>query len=91
MSLAVVAPDSLKGQAGINALQQLQREMAQALASANFARVRQLDATCATLLNKVCHENRNNKALLREALLDVKSVYARLLSECDRMASAKAN
>ncbi|UTF60802.1 hypothetical protein [Gilvimarinus sp. DA14] len=91
MSLVVVEPEKLAGQAGINALKQLQHDMAKALACSDFNRLSQLDATCSRLLDKVTRDNQDDKTLLLQVLLDVKTVYATLIGECARIASSKAN
>ncbi|WP_020209459.1 hypothetical protein [Gilvimarinus chinensis] len=91
MSLVVARPESLQGQAGVNALQQLKEDMTLALACENYTRLRQLDHTCMILIDKVCHENRHNKILIRETLLDIKSTYATLIDACAKAAKVNVN
>lgn len=52
--------------------------------------MRQLDKTCAVVLDGLLSENRDNKALLVEALADLKAVYRQMLIECNRLAQQQA-
>lgn len=90
MSLQVVEAPSLSGPCGIAQLKQLQADMFQSLARGDYVRVRQLDKTCAVVLDGLLSENRDNKALLVEALADLKAVYRQMLIECNRLAQQQA-
>ncbi|HEY7883734.1 MAG TPA: hypothetical protein VIC08_02185 [Cellvibrionaceae bacterium] len=82
MNLQLVTAPSLAGEAGVLQLQALQKDMARALANNDIDRVRQLDHTCAALLDKLVEANRDNRMLLTLALTDLKQVYANLINEC---------
>ena len=88
MSLQLVAAPSLQGEAGLQQLRALQQAMADALAESDFCRVRQLDATCATVLSKLMDVNRDNRPLLVDALSDLKAVYTNLIHACEVQAKA---
>jgi len=84
VSLTLVAEPCLRGVAGIEQLQLLQAEMANALAICDYSRVRQLDVACARLIDKLIDTNRDNRALMLSALVDLKGVYVQLLSACEQ-------
>lgn len=85
MSLRVIEAASLAGPEGIGQLRQLQSDMRHALAVRDYSRVRQLDKTCAVVLDAVIAANQSNRAILLEALTDLKDVYRQMLAECDRL------
>ena len=90
MSLAIVECTDLSGHSGAEALAQLKQDMAGALAEGDFDRVKQLDHTFACILDKLSSANRDNRAFLLKALIDVKQHYSQLLRECERVATARA-
>ncbi len=83
-----VATPSLLGEKGILQLRQLQKEMATALGACDYARVRQLDVTCAVLIDKLIAANQDDsrcgKNTLIQALCDLKGVYANLIGQCQQ-------
>lgn len=90
MGLQLVDAPTLAGDAGIAQLKQLQRDMYLALARKDYIRVRQLDKTCATVLDGLLSANGDNSAILVEALADLKDVYRQMLTECNRLAQQHA-
>lgn len=88
---SIQAP-SLQGEQGLAQLRQLQKEMAKALGQCDFQRVRQLDGTCAVVIDKLIAANRNDgrlgQAILLRALSDLKGVYANLIRECEGKADS---
>ena len=90
MSLHVVADPCLLGEAGVEQLRLLQADMVAALAHSDYLRVRQLDDACARLIEKLIEANRDNRALMVAALVDLKGVYAQLLSACQRQQTLEA-
>lgn len=82
MSLHLVAAPCLRGEAGVEQLRLLQGDMAAALAQCDYQRVRQLDDACARLIDKLIDANRDNRELMLAALVDLKGLYAQLLSAC---------
>jgi len=79
--VATNAP-SLAGEGGIAQLQQLQADMRAALGAGDYSRVRQLDDTCTVVLDKLIMINREHPGALLQTMLDLKQMYADLLSEC---------
>ena len=82
MRLVATSAPSLKGEGGIAQLRQLQAEMRDALSSGDYSRVRQLDDTCTVVLDKLIELNRQQPGALLQAMLDVKQMYAELISQC---------
>lgn len=73
---------SYAGEAGIEALRSIQLELQAAAQRENWNRIRQLDAVCESLIEKVIAANRDNSAVLVRALSELKGVYANLLFKC---------
>ncbi|MDO3385068.1 hypothetical protein QWI17_04345 [Gilvimarinus sp. SDUM040013] len=90
MEFYLVGTPTLAGSSGLEQLKQLQGDMYRALAEQDYARVRQLDETCATVVDGLMSANSDNTAILVEALLDLKSVYRQMLTECDRLSRQRA-
>ncbi|MDO3382602.1 hypothetical protein [Gilvimarinus algae] len=88
MSLSLVEADSLAGPGGFEQLRQLQTDMSRALAVGDYTRVRQLDETCAVLLDKLIAANRENRSILLESMMDLKALYAQMIQESERLARA---
>lgn len=82
--LCSVPPSTLSGREGVRQLRELQGDMAGALARRDFARVRQLDQTAAVVVDKLIEANGDDRQLLRDAMLDLKSVYADMIAQCRR-------
>ncbi|WP_041523343.1 hypothetical protein [Gilvimarinus agarilyticus] len=73
---------SLAGSDGIAQLHQLQGDMREALRAGNYTRVRQLDDTCTVMLDKLIELHREQPGTLLQTMLDLKQMYADLLTEC---------
>ncbi len=73
---------SYAGEAGITALRSVQRELNRALKAEDWKKIRQLDATCASLIEKVIAANQEDKSTLVRALSELKGVYANLIIRC---------
>lgn len=73
---------SYAGEAGIEALRSIQLELQRAAQREDWSRIRQLDAVCESLIEKVIAANRDNSAVLVRALSELKGVYANLLFKC---------
>ncbi|WP_049721818.1 hypothetical protein [Gilvimarinus polysaccharolyticus] len=81
-NLTSTQPPSLAGEGGVSQLHQLQADMRDALSRCDYARVRQLDNTCAVMLDKLIALNNQRPGALLQMMQDVKQLYADLLSEC---------
>ncbi|MBU2887244.1 hypothetical protein KO507_15870 [Gilvimarinus agarilyticus] len=90
MSLQLIDRPSLQGPLGVEQLQQVQADMYRALARGDYHRVRQLDDTCAVVLDALVSANGTDKATLLDAMRDLKAVYRQMLQECNRLAQCKA-
>lgn len=84
MSIQLVPNPVYHGEAGIEAMRELQRELAQALQQEQWERVRHLDRVCVVLVDRVIAANRNDKTTLVRALSELKGVYAGLIAQCQR-------
>jgi flagellar protein FliT len=74
------------GESGIEAIRQLQRDLASALAQEDWGRVKHLDRVCALVVERVVAANRDDRSILVRALGELKGVYSNLLTECRRHA-----
>ena len=82
--LAVTQPD-YRGQAGLEQLQALHRELDAALESGDWLRVRRLDRACGGLVARLVAVNEGSSdADLVAALKELKGLYARVLEDCQR-------
>lgn len=81
MKLAVVK-NSYAGEAGIAALRSVQGELNQAAQLEDWEKIRQLDAICANMIEKVIAANQEDKSTLVRALSELKGVYANLIIRC---------
>jgi flagellar protein FliT len=81
MKLSVVDV-SYAGEAGISALRSVQQELNQATQIEDWEKIRQLDAICANLIEKVIAANQADKSTLVRALSELKGVYANLIIRC---------
>lgn len=70
------------GEAGITALRLVQGELNQAAQLEDWEKIRQLDAICASLIEKVIAANQEDKSTLVRALSELKGVYANLIIRC---------
>ncbi|MBK8186467.1 MAG: hypothetical protein IPK77_04040 [Cellvibrio sp.] len=70
------------GEAGITALRSVQGELNQAAQLEDWEKIRQLDAICASLIEKVIAANQEDKSTLVRALSELKGVYANLIIRC---------
>lgn len=82
MTLKLVENSSYKGEAGISALRSVQQELNQAAQIEDWEKIRQLDAICACLIEKVISANQEDKSTLVRALSELKGVYANLIIRC---------
>lgn len=73
---------SYSGEAGITALRSLQKELSVATQLEDWEKIRQLDAICAHLIEKVIAANQEDKSTLVRALSELKGVYANLIVRC---------
>jgi hypothetical protein len=80
--LVATSAPSLAGEGGVAQLQQLQADMRAALGAGDYRRVRQLDDTCTLVLDRLIEINRQQPGALLQAMLDLKQMYADLLTEC---------
>ncbi|RZA04302.1 MAG: hypothetical protein EOO68_08530 [Moraxellaceae bacterium] len=60
----------------------LQQALTDALQREDWPRVRQLDQTCAVLIDKVISANKGDRNALVLALSELKGVYSRLILKC---------
>jgi len=82
--LSVPEPD-YRGQAGLEQLQALHRELDAALQAGDWLRVRRLDRACGGLVARLVAVNEGSSdADLVAALKDLKHLYARLLQDCQQ-------
>lgn len=81
MSLSLVDV-SYAGEEGIAALRSVQQELNQAAQIEDWEKIRQLDAICANLIEKVIVANHADKSTLVRALSELKGVYANLIIRC---------
>jgi ABC-type transporter Mla MlaB component len=86
MRLVTPAASSLAGEVGVAQLHQLQSDMRKAMSEADYTRVRQLDTTCAVVLDKLIELNRDQPGALLRAMGDIKQLYADLLGDCESRA-----
>lgn len=82
MTLKLVEDPSYKGEAGISALRAVQSELNAAVQMEDWGKIRQLDAICANLIEKVIAANHEDKSTLVRALSELKGVYANLIVRC---------
>lgn len=73
---------SYEGESGIAALRSVQQELNQATQIEDWEKIRQLDAICANLIEKVIAANHADKSTLVRALSELKGVYANLIVRC---------
>lgn len=73
---------SYAGESGIAALRSVQHELNQATQIEDWEKIRQLDAICANLIEKVIAANQEDKSTLVRALSELKGVYANLIVRC---------
>jgi flagellar protein FliT len=81
MTLKLVE-NSYAGESGIVALRSVQQELNQAAQLEDWEKIRQLDAICANLIEKVIAANQEDKSTLVRALSELKGVYANLIIRC---------
>lgn len=84
MGLRLVEPVTYSGQAGVMQVRRLQCELKKALNAEDWDKVRQLDQTCALLIDRVIIANQEGSPLITEALNELKGVYACLIVQCKR-------
>jgi hypothetical protein len=84
MAIYLVPAPEYRGEAGVMAMRNLQRELAKALQAEEWDRVRHLDRICVVLIDKVISANRDDKSTLVCALSELKGVYAGLIAQCQR-------
>ena len=84
MNIQLVPTPEYQGEAGINAMRSLQRELNIALQSEDWNKVRQLDRICILMIDRVIAANRDDKTTLVRALSELKGVYAGLITQCQR-------
>jgi len=82
MSLHLIKDPVYVGESGIAALRSVQQELALATKREDWAHIRQLDAICANLIEKVIAANHDDKSTLVRALSELKGVYANLIIKC---------
>jgi len=90
MTVQLVAEFDYQGANGLSLLRQMQRDMIDALQAENWQRVRELDQTCAALVERLIAANRADPSTLVQALGELKGVYANLIQQCQREVSAMA-
>lgn len=90
MTVQLVAEPSYEGANGLSLLRQVQQDLFDALAAENWQRVRELDRTCAALVERVIAANRAEPSMLVGALRELKGVYASLIQQCQLEVSALA-
>jgi flagellar protein FliT len=81
MALKLVE-NSYAGESGIAALRSVQQELNQAAQLEDWEKIRQLDAICASMIEKVIAANQEDKSTLVRALSELKGVYANLIIRC---------
>lgn len=79
MSLQIVESASYAGTDGVMHVRNLQQALTAALYKEDWARIRQLDQTCAVLIEKVISANKDDRNALVLALSELKGVYSRLI------------
>jgi flagellar protein FliT len=82
MTLKLVENPSYAGESGIVALRSVQQELNKASQQEDWEKIRQLDAICANLIEKVIAANQEDKSTLVRALSEIKGVYANLIIHC---------
>lgn len=80
MKLQAVPTPDYRGEAGINVIRGLQRELTDALQAHDWLRVRHLDSVCVLLVDRIIAANRDNKSVLVRALSELKGVYAGMVA-----------
>ncbi len=90
MTVQLVAEPDYRGRNGISLLRQVQRDIIEALHAENWQRVRELDQTCAALVERVIAANRTDPSTLVSALSELKGVYANLIRQCQQEVRAMA-
>jgi flagellar protein FliT len=84
MAIRLVEAPDYKGEAGIIAMRNVQQALTAALEAEEWERVRHLDRICLLLIDRIIAENRDNKAVVINALSELRGVYAQLLAQCQR-------
>jgi hypothetical protein len=82
MTLKLVESPSYSGESGVTALRSVQQELNKAAQLEDWEKIRQLDAICANLIEKVIAANQEDKSTLVSALSELKGVYANLIIRC---------
>ncbi len=82
MALHAVPNPDYRGDAGLDQIAELRRELIKALRAEDWPRVRELDRACAGLVERVIAANRDNGSALVSALSELKGVYANLIDRC---------
>lgn len=84
MGIYLVPAPVYIGEAGIDAMRVLQKELAKALQVDDWDKVRHLDRICVLLIDRVISANQEDKGTLVRALAELKGVYAGLIAQCQR-------
>ncbi|MDQ2078105.1 hypothetical protein [Marinimicrobium sp. ABcell2] len=90
MALQLAAEPDYRGAPGLALLRQMQRDIISALQAEDWLRVRELDRSCAALVEKIVAANGDDPSTLVQALSELKGVYANLIQQCHREAKAMA-
>jgi hypothetical protein len=90
MAINLVPDPDYSGAEGIMQLHALQHELSAALHARDWVKLRRLDNSCGTLVNKVIKANRDDKEHLVVVLQELKHVYANLIESCQQEAAARA-
>lgn len=82
MSLALVPEPDYAGAGGIEQIDSLRRQLRAALRGEDWQRVRELDRSCAALVDRVLNAHCGDSAALARELTELKSLYAELIDRC---------
>jgi flagellar protein FliT len=90
MALQLVSEPDYRGASGLVLLRELQRDITAALHAEDWLRVRELDRSCASLVERLIAANPDDLSILVLALSELKGVYANLIQRCQHEADAMA-
>src|SRR5690625_7703455 len=85
MTVQLVAEPDYRGRNGISLLRQVQRDIIEALHAENWQRVRELDQTCAALVERMIAANLTDPSTLVSDLSEKKGVYAYINCQCQHL------
>lgn len=90
MALQLLPDPDYSGMEGVKQVRFLQQELAAALRTRDWVKLRRLDECCSLVVEKVVAANTDSSDSLIDALNELKSVYATLIENCRQEAAAVA-